>query len=32
MWWNWLTLSGAFLLGATLGILLMGLLAAGHRE
>lgn len=32
MWWNWLVFAAAFLLGANLGILLIGLLAAGHRE
>ncbi len=31
MSWIWLAVAGAFLLGMSLGVLLMGILAAGRR-
>lgn len=32
MSWIWMAVVGAFLLGMNLGLLLMGMLAAGHQE
>jgi hypothetical protein len=32
MSWTWMATAGAFLLGMNLGILLMGMLAAGRHE
>lgn len=30
--WTWMAVIGAFLLGMNFGLLLMGMLAAGHHE
>lgn len=32
MSWTWMAVAGAFLLGMNLGVLLMGILAAGRQE
>jgi hypothetical protein len=32
MSWTWMAVVGAFLLGMNLGLLLMGMLVAGHQE
>lgn len=32
MSWSWMAVAGAFLLGINFGLLLMGMLVAGHQE
>ncbi len=32
MWWTWMAVAGALLLGMNLGALLMGMLAAGRQD